>query len=132
MNTTLKILLTLTILNWSVGFSQDTRIQLEVKIAKLVATDLIEGDSAKEQLHLITKEAELLKYKIQVKDSIIYKKDETIKNFKEMLVTRDQQLKTSKELSKKLNIDLKKQKAKAKMFKLGSGALTLVALALVL
>ncbi len=49
-----------------------------------------------------------------------------------MLVTRDQQLKTSKELSKKLNIDLKKQKAKAKMFKLGSGALTLVALALVL
>ena len=132
MNTTLKILLSLTILNWSVGFSQDTQIQLGVKVAKLVATDLIEGDSAKEQLHIIAKEAELLKYKLEVKDSIIYKKDDIIKKFKEIVVTRDQQLKTSKELSKKLNIDLKKQKAKAKMFKLGSGVLTLVALALVL
>jgi len=94
---------------------------LETRIAKLVVTDLIEGDSAKEQLLIIAKEAELLETKIEVKDGIIAKQKQVIANYEEIVGKKDLQLVTSKELSKKLQKDLKKQKAITRLFKIGSG-----------
>ena len=45
-------LLILMILSLSVGYSQDTTIELEHKVARLVIEDLVTGDQAKEELFL--------------------------------------------------------------------------------
>ena len=133
MNTTLKIFLSLMILNLSVGLAQDTQqIQLAPKVARLVVTDLLEGDQAKLEVKLLDQEVTLLKDKIKVLDSIAGKKDAIISNYEEILGKKDNQLNLSSELSKKLQADLKKQKAKAKLFQMGSGVLAIAAIALVL
>lgn len=131
MNTTLKIFLSLMILNLSNGFAQDTQqIQLQPKVARLVVTDLLQGDKAKIEVKLLDQEVVLLKDKILVLDSIILKKDKIILNYEEIIGTKDEQLGLSQELSKKLQSDLKLQKAKTKVFQMGSGAAVLAILAL--
>jgi len=133
MNTTLKIFLSLMILNLSVGLAQDTQqIQLQPRVARLVVTDLLEGDQAKLEVKLLDQEVTLLKDKIKVLDSIAGKKDAIISNYEDILGKKDNQLNLSSELSKKLQADLKKQKAKAKLFQMGSGVLAIAAIALVL
>ena len=121
------------ILNLSVGLAQDTQqIQLQPRVARLVVTDLLEGDQAKLEVKLLDQEVTLLKDKIKVLDSIAGKKDAIISNYEEILGKKDNQLNLSSELSKKLQADLKKQKAKAKLFQMGSGVLAIAAIALVL
>jgi|GEM_PF-4957250 len=133
MNTTLKIFLSLMILNLSVGLAQDTQqIQLQPQVARLVVTDLLEGDQAKLEVKLLDQEVTLLKDKIKVLDSIAGKKDVIISNYEEILGKKDNQLNLSNELSKKLQTDLKKQKAKAKLFQMGSGVFAIAAIALAL
>ena len=133
MNTTLKIFLSLMILNLSVGLAQDTQqIQLAPKVARLVVTDLLEGDQAKLEVKLLDQEVTLLKDKIKVLDSIAGKKDAIISNYEEILGKKDNQLNLSSELSKKLQTDLKKQKAKTKLFQMGSGVFAVAGILLLL
>ena len=133
MNTTLKMFLSLMILNLSVGLSQDTQqIQLAPKVARLVVTDLLEGDQAKLEVKLLDQEVTLLKDKIKVLDSIAGKKDAIISNYEEILGKKDNQLNLSSELSKKLQTDLKKQKAKTKLFQMGSGVFAVAGILLLL
>ena len=133
MNTTLKIFLSLMILNLSVGLAQDTQqIQLTPKVARFVVTDLLEGDQAKLEVKLLDQQVTLLKDKIKVLDSITGKKDAIISNYEEILGKKDSQLNLSSELSKRLQTDLKKQKAKTKLFQMGSGVFAIAAIALVL
>lgn len=116
MNTTLKIFLSLMILNLSVGLAQDTQqIQLTPQVARLVVTDLIEGDSAKEQLKALAKEADLLYSQIVLKDSIISKKDKMILNYEEIIGSKSKQLQLQQELTNKLKLDLKKTQLKNKL-----------------
>jgi len=133
MNTTLKMFLSLMILNLSVGLSQDTQqIQLAPKVARLVVTDLLEGDQAKLEVKLLDQQVTLLKDKIKVLDSIAGKKDAIISNYEEILGKKDNQLNLSSELSKKLQTDLKKQKAKTKLFQMGSGVFAVAGILLLL
>jgi len=133
MNTTLKMFLSLMILNLSYGLAQDTQlIQLEPKVARLVVTDLLEGDKAKFEVKLLDQEVSLLKDKIMVLDSILGKKDLIIGNYEQIIGTKDEQLGVSQKLSKKLQADLKLQKAKTKIFQMGSGAAVIAILALTL
>jgi len=133
MNTTLKIFLSLMILNLSVGLAQDIQqIQLAPKVARLVVTDLLEGDQAKLEVKLLDQEVTLLKDKIKVLDSIAGKKDAIISNYEEILGKKDNQLNLSSELSKKLQTDLKKQKAKTKLFQMGSGVFAVAGILLLL
>lgn len=116
MNTTLKIFLSLMILNLSVGLAQDTQqIQLTPQVARLVVTDLIEGDSAKDQLKALSKEADLLYSQIILKDSIISKKDKMILNYEEIIGSKSKQLQLQQELTNKLKLDLKKTQLKNKL-----------------
>jgi hypothetical protein len=113
--------------------AQDTQqIQLEPRVARLVVTDLLEGDKAKLEVKLLDEEVVLLKDKILVLDSILGKKDKIIINYEEIVGTKDEQLETSFELNKRLQSDLKKQKAKTKLYQIGSGAavITLVVISL--
>ena len=117
------------------GFSQnDTKktIQLKKPIAKLVIKDLITGDGAKKELSLLTTKLNLIETKIVFKDSIITSLNNSVMNFENIVMTKSDQLVISQELSKKLQLDLKKQKAKTKLFQLGSGALVVGGLALLL
>lgn len=121
------------ILNLNVGYSQDTTIELEHKIARLIIEDLITGDQAKEDLLFTQEQFGFLTQKISLKDSIIFKQSLKIGNYEDIIGTRSEQLKLSKDLSTQLKLDLKKQKAKTKLFKIGGttvliGALLLAAL----
>jgi len=121
------------ILNLSVGLAQDTQqIQLAPKVARLVVTDLLEGDQAKLEVKLLDQQVTLLKDKIKVLDSIAGKKDVIISNYEEILGKKDNQLNLSSELSKKLQTDLKKQKAKTKLFQMGSGVFAVAGILLLL
>jgi negative regulator of sigma E activity len=111
--------------------SQDsTRIQLTKPIAKLVIKDLITGDGAKQELVLFSDKIKLLEQKIVLKDSIIFNLDSQIHNFNSIISTKSNQLLISQELSKKLQVDLKKQKFKNKLT-LGGGIVAVIITALI-
>ena len=107
------------------GFSQndiDTSIQLKKPIARLVIKDLLTGDGALEELSLVNNKINLLEVKLNLKDSIIQNLDESVLNFRNILDTKSNQLEISRNLSEKLQADLKKQKAKTRLFQYGNGA----------
>ena len=111
------------------GFSQNdtlqSSIQLKKPIAKLVIKDLITGDGAKEELVLSTDKILLLEQKVVLKDSVINNLNSKIGNFNSILNTKTDQLALSRELSEKLQKDLKKQKLKTKL--MGGAGLVAVA-----
>tara|TARA_B100000424_G_scaffold206331_1_gene163540 strand:- start:340 stop:744 length:405 start_codon:yes stop_codon:yes gene_type:complete len=90
-------------------------IQLEKPVVKLVIKDLLTGDEAKEELVLSSKKFKLLEQKVELKDSIISNLNNKISNFNSIMLTKDNQLGLSQELTKKLQLDLKKQKLKTKL-----------------
>jgi len=113
------------------GFSQSvtptkevdtTKVVLPVKIARLVYQDLLRYDGIKEELKLTQlKLAKVEEREIQ-KDTIINlltKKDE---NNQFIIAKKDEQLQISKELSDKLHKELKGQKTKTFLWKLGTFA----------
>jgi hypothetical protein len=114
------------------GFSQNdidtTSIQLKKPIARLVIKDLIKGDGANEELALNLQKISLLENKISLKDSVILSLNTQIDNVRSIVMTKDNQLDLSQELSKKLERDLKKQKFKTKLMG-GAGILIAVAAA---
>jgi hypothetical protein len=101
------------------GFSQNdtlqSSIQLKKPIAKLVIKDLITGDGATEELALHIDKLQILEQKITLKDSIIVNLNSQIGNFNSILNTKSDQLALSRELSQKLQNDLKKQKLTTKL-----------------
>lgn len=101
------------------GFSQNdtvqSSIQLKKPIVKLVIKDLITGDGAKEELVITSDKIKLLEQKIVLKDSIITNLNSQIGNFNSIMSTKTDQLALSRELSEKLQADLKKQKLKTRL-----------------
>jgi hypothetical protein len=111
------------------GFSQSdtpnnkldtTKVVLPVKVARLVYQDLIRYDGLKEEFLLLNlKLAKVEEREIQ-KDTIINlltKKDE---NNQFIIIKKDEQLQISKELSDKLHKELKGQRTKTFLWKLGT------------
>ena len=84
-------------------------------MAKLVIKDLLTGDEAKDELVLSVKKFQLLEQKVVLKDSVISNLNDQITNFNSMILTKNDQLSLSEELSKKLKKDLQKQKLKTKL-----------------
>ena len=117
------------------GFSQNDinkSIQLKKPIAKLVIKDLITGDGAKQELSLLNNKLNLLETKIVFKDSVILNLNKSVINFESILSTKSDQLLLSQELSERLQADLKKQKAKTKLFQFGGGAILVGGIAILL
>ena len=114
----LMMLIFLMMMSWS-SFSQiatdSTSIQLEKKIAKLIIKDLLLGDSYKNELKLIDTKINILEQKLVLKDSIIFNLESKSNNFESILLSKQDQLSLSQELSRKLQTDLKKQKVKTKL-----------------
>ena len=84
-------------------------------MAKLVIKDWLTGDEAKDELVLSVKKFQLLEQKVVLKDSVISNLNDQITNFNSMILTKNDQLSLSEELSKKLKKDLQKQKLKTKL-----------------
>ena len=114
----LMMLIFLMMMSWS-SFSQiatdSTSIQLEKKIAKLIIKDLLLGDSYKNELKLTDTKINILEQKLVLKDSIIFNLESKSNNFESILLSKQDQLSLSQELSRKLQTDLKKQKVKTKL-----------------
>ena len=111
------------------GFSQSvidtTKIQLKKPIARLVIKDLIIGDGAQKEIKLLSNKLNLLESKVFIKDSVIFSLNERVTNFESMLNTQSNQIALSRELSAKLQLDLKKQKVKTKLMS-GAGIIAVV------
>tara|TARA_Y100000385_G_scaffold269922_1_gene308459 strand:+ start:368 stop:736 length:369 start_codon:yes stop_codon:yes gene_type:complete len=111
------------------SFSQtvidSTTIQLKRPIVKLVIKDLIKGDGAKEELSLSIGKINLLEQKVILKDSVIKNLNFQIGNFESIMLTKSDQLSLSRELSKRLQNDLKKQKLKTKLMG-GAGIVAII------
>ncbi|MDC0539967.1 hypothetical protein OAO15_00490 [bacterium] len=68
---------------------------------------------------------DILKQKIVLKDSVILNLNSQIGNFNNILLSKSDQLLLSQQLSKKLQLDLKKQKLKTKLTA-GAGIVAIV------
>ena len=111
----LIILMMMSFISFSQNDTDSTSIRLEKPIVKLVIKDLITGDEAKEELILSFKKFDLLEQKIVLKDSVIFNLNTQIDNIRSIVMTKDDQLVLSQELTARLEKDLKKQKLKTKL-----------------
>ena len=100
--------------------SDTTKVKLKVPVAKLAIKDIIKGDGC--QLELKETQEKLLKTeeREKEKDSHIILLEEKDKNNNFMLGKKDEQLKTSEELTKSLHKELKGQRTKTFLWKLGT------------
>ena len=121
----LIILMITSLKSFSQTVIDSTSIQLKKPIAKLVIKDLITGDGAKNELVLTLGKVDILKQKIVLKDSVILNLNSQIGNFNNILLSKSDQLLLSQQLSKKLQLDLKKQKLKTKLTA-GAGIVAIV------
>ncbi len=121
----LILLISLLLLSWSSFSQKDTKkdsiVPLKVPIAKLVIKDLIEGDGNKLVITDLNKLLELNKEKLKVKDSVITTLDKKIVNLETIILTKEEQFKLQQELSAKLVKELKTQKRKTFLYKVGTG-----------
>ena len=89
-------------------------------IAKLVIKDLISGDGAKLEL-LSTKELlKLEQKKVVLKDSVIGNLTTKVYNLETILTKKDEQFSLEKEKSEKLLKELKGQRRKTFLYKVGT------------
>ena len=92
-----------------------TKILLEEQIARLVIKDLIDGDGAREELAITQEKVSLLNQKIDLKDSVIKYKALQISIWDAVMMKKDSQLVSAKEMIKIMEKDLQKQVTKTKL-----------------
>ena len=130
----LILLISLLLLSWSSFSQKDTKkdsiVPLKVPIAKLVIKDLIEGDGNKLVITDLNKLLDLNKEKLKVKDSVITTLGTKIFNLETIIVTKEEQFKLQQELSAKLVKELKAQKRKTFLYKVGAGVGTVATILL--
>jgi phosphotransferase system IIB component len=99
-----------------------TKVVLPVKVARLVYQDLLKYDGLKEEMGLLKLKLVKVEEREIQKDTIINlltKKDE---NNQFIIGKKDEQLQVSKELTDKLHKELKGQRTKTFLWKLGTFA----------
>lgn len=86
----------------------------------MVIKDLLNGDGNKIQIVELNKELDLTREKVKLKDSVIFTLNSKVVNLETIILTKDEQFKLQQELSKKLEKELKSQKRKTFLYKLGT------------
>ena len=106
-----------------IGITNNTdtsNVVISSRVARLILKDLIMFDGCKEELKLTQLKVTKLEERESQKDtsiSILKQKDE---NNSMMLLQKDEQLKISKELSQKLQKEVKLNKIEKKFYKISS------------
>jgi len=125
-----KLILLISLLFWSLNsFSQqgiaiksvDSIVPLKAPIARLVIKDLLEGDGNKEELEETNKVLNLTKEKVILKDDVIVTLNSKILNLETIIKTKQEQFDLQQELSRKLEKELKSEKRKTFLYKVGAG-----------
>ena len=110
--------------------SKDTTISLPKSVAREVVKDLLKGESTAVELSLVKQNYNRLETNLVLKDSIIKYKDLLVDLYKEykrkdsaVISLKDSQIKDYKNLSEKLNKDLKKEKRKRTFWNITGSAI---------
>jgi predicted Zn-dependent protease len=106
------------------SFSQTdtTKVKLKVPVAKLAMKDIIKGDGCEVELKLTQEKLIKTEEREKEKDSHIVLLEEKDKNNNFMLGKKDEQLKVSEELTNRLHKELKGQRTKTFLWKVGTYA----------
>ncbi len=101
------------------AFSQKDTDTIPVKsfpipVVKLIIKDLLSGDSAKEQLKLTEQELILTQKQLLLKENIISEMKAKETNYLKIIDSEKQKFTIVENHSKKLAVDLKKEKVKSK------------------
>ena len=116
-----KILLIILLLVSFKSFSQtDTIVSLREPVAKLVIKDLITGDGAKIELLSTQELLKLEQKKVVLKDSVIGTLNVKIVNLQDIIGKKDEQFSLEREKSKQLEKELKGQRRKTFLYKVGT------------
>ena len=124
------MLVTILSLSLTAFSQQDTSIKtkcLPVSVFKLIAKDLLSGDSAKAELKIANGHISGLESKVSLKDSVINTMIVKETNYLKIIDVQNQKYDVMEKYSKKLEWDLKKEKVKGK-FKsiLGTGVIAVL------
>ena len=116
-----QILLIILLLVSFKSFSQkDTIVSLKQPIAKLVIKDLITGDGAKEELRKTVELLQLEQKKIVIKDSVIGNLDIKVTNLESIITKKNEQFGLESKKSLELEKELKGEKRKTLLYKIGT------------
>ena len=103
------------------SFSQnDTIVSLREPVAKLVIKDLIEGDGTKVELISTLELLKLEQKKVVLKDSVIGTLNIKVLNLEDIIGKKDEQFSLEREKSKQLEKELKGQRRKTFLYKVGT------------
>ena len=108
--------------NTPVVQNDTTKIRIKVPVAKLVIKDILKGDGCAEELKETQVKVIKLETREKEKDSHIVFLEEKDKNNNFMLGKKDEQLKVSEDLTKSLHKELKGQRTKTFLWKVGTYA----------
>ena len=115
----------------SIAFSQTDTSKVEkcfpIPVVKQIMKDLVSGDEAKTQLKLTEQQLLETEKKVSLKDSVITTLRAKETNYLTIIDSEKQKFDIMEKYSKKLEVDLKKEKVKNK-FKsiLGTGAIAVL------
>lgn len=116
-----RILLIILLLVSFKSFSQnDTIVSLREPVAKLVIKDLIEGDGTKVELISTIELLKLEQKKVVLKDSVIGTLNIKVLNLEDIIGKKDEQFSLEREKSKQLEKELKGQRRKTFLYKVGT------------
>src|SRR5210317_853873 len=116
-----RILLIILLLVSFKSFSQnDTIVSLREPVAKLVIKDLIEGDGTKVELISTMELLKLEQKKVILKDSVIGTLNIKVLNLEDIIGKKDEQFSLEREKSKQLEKELKGQRRKTFLYKVGT------------
>ena len=108
--------------NTPVVQSDTTKIRIKTPVAKLAIKDILKGDGCEVELKLTQEKLIKTEEREKEKDSHIVFLEEKDKNNNFMLGKKDEQLKVSEDLTKSLHKELKGQRTKTFLWKVGTYA----------
>ena len=108
--------------NTPVVQSDTTKIRIKTPVAKLAIKDILKGDGCEVELKLTQEKLIKTEEREKEKDFHIILLEEKDKNNNFMLGKKDEQLKVSEDLTKSLHKELKGQRTKTFLWKVGTYA----------
>jgi len=98
----------------------DTIVGIKVPTAKLIIKDLIKGDGLVIENQELQKVIKLTNEKLVLKDEIIFTLNSKINNLDYIILQKDEQFKLERQKSESLLKELKSEKRKTFLYKMGT------------
>ena len=101
--------------SFSQSVTDSTQIQLTKPVARLVIKDLIQFDGLSKEMETMQTILVETNNKLNAQGELVANLKTQVANYQAIINQKDQQFATQAELSKRLQLDLKKQKVKTKL-----------------